>query len=45
MCVLGAITLLVLLQPDLGTAVSMVVLTFTMLFVSGISLSHMVSVL
>jgi len=41
MCVLGAITLLVLLQPDLGTAVSMVVLTFTMLFVSGISLSHM----
>ncbi|MDD5019375.1 MAG: putative lipid II flippase FtsW [Candidatus Omnitrophica bacterium] len=46
MCILGGITLLVLLQPDLGTAVSMVVLTFVMLFVSGVRMTHiLVSVL
>ncbi len=35
MLILGFVTLLVLLQPDLGTAISLVVLVFTMLFVSG----------
>lgn len=39
--VLGAITLLVLMQPDLGTAISLVVLVFTMLFVSGARPSHL----
>lgn len=37
---LGVGTLLVLLQPDLGTAISFVVLVFVMLFVSGIRASH-----
>ena len=35
MMVLGAATLLVLLQPDLGTAISFVVLVMTLLFVAG----------
>ena len=41
MVVLGFVTLLVLLQPDLGTAISLVVLVFTMLFVSGVRPSHL----
>lgn len=40
MLALGAITLLVLLQPDLGTAIALVVLTFVMLYVSGARTSH-----
>ncbi|HAJ57027.1 MAG TPA: putative lipid II flippase FtsW [Candidatus Omnitrophica bacterium] len=43
MMVLGLVTLLVLLQPDLGTAVSLVVLVFSMLFVSGARPIHLVS--
>lgn len=35
MLALGFVTLLVLMQPDLGTAISLVVLVFTMLYVSG----------
>lgn len=42
MMVLGVVTLLVLLQPDLGTAISMVVLVFIMLFVSGVKPLHIV---
>ena len=38
--VLGAAVLLILLQPDLGTAVALVVLTFTMLFVAGCRMRH-----
>ena len=41
MMTLGAITLLVLLQPDLGTTVALVVLTFVMLYVSGIRAAHL----
>ncbi len=40
MTVLGASVLLILLQPDLGTAVSLVVLTFAMLFVAGCRMRH-----
>ncbi len=38
--VLGVTVALILLQPDLGTAVSLVVLTFTMLFVAGCRMRH-----
>jgi len=41
MGVLGAAVLLILLQPDLGTAVSLVVLTFVMLFAAGCRLRHL----
>lgn len=41
MMTLGFVTLLVLLQPDLGTAISLVVLVFTMLYVSGVRPSHL----
>lgn len=41
--VLCFVTLLVLAQPDLGTAVSLVVLVFTMLFVSGTRLMYLFS--
>jgi cell division protein FtsW len=46
MMVLGVVTLLVLMQPDLGTAISFVALVFSMLFVSGARPTHLaVSVL
>jgi len=40
MMLLGSAVLLVLLQPDLGTAISLVVLTFAMLFVAGCRIRH-----
>lgn len=40
MMVLGFVTLLTLLQPDLGTAISFVILAFSMLYVSGVRLCH-----
>ncbi len=43
MLVLGFATLLVLVQPDLGTAISLVVLVFAMLFVSGARCAHLFS--
>jgi cell division protein FtsW len=43
MIILGFVTLLILLQPDLGTAVSLVVLVFVMLFVSGARPVHLLS--
>lgn len=41
MLVLAGVTMLVLLQPDLGTAISFVVLTFSMLFVAGVKPAHL----
>jgi cell division protein FtsW len=41
MMVLGAFCLLVLAQPDLGTAVSLVVIVFVMLFVAGFKVAHL----
>ncbi len=40
MIALGSFALLILLQPDLGTALSIVVIVFVMLFVAGVRLSH-----
>ncbi|MBI5873526.1 MAG: putative lipid II flippase FtsW [Candidatus Omnitrophica bacterium] len=40
---LGLVTLLVLLQPDLGTAISFVVLVFIMLYVSGAKPFHLIA--
>jgi len=42
--VLGAVCLLILLQPDLGTVVAIVMICFIMFFVGGVKLTHMVSV-
>lgn len=41
MLMLGFVTLLVLAQPDLGTAISLVILAFSMLFVSGVRPAHL----
>ncbi|MDP2939396.1 MAG: putative lipid II flippase FtsW [Candidatus Omnitrophota bacterium] len=41
MIVLGTFTLLILLQPDLGTAVSIVAVVILMLFVAGTRLLHL----
>ncbi|MBM3251957.1 MAG: putative lipid II flippase FtsW [Candidatus Omnitrophica bacterium] len=41
MIILGISTLLILLQPDLGMSVALVVITFFMLFAGGIRLSHL----
>ena len=43
MIILGFVTLLVLMQPDLGTAISFVVLVFVMLFISGTRPVHLFS--
>ena len=43
MMILGFVTLLVLVQPDLGTAISLVILVFTMLYVSGARPVHLLS--
>jgi cell division protein FtsW len=40
MAVLGLVALLTLLQPDLGTSISFVVVVFCMLYVSGARLRH-----
>lgn len=44
MMVLGLFVLLILAQPDLGTAVSLSVVVFVMLFIGGIRLSHLLAV-
>ncbi len=41
--ILGAIFILILLQPDLGTALIILVVTLGMLFVSGVRLRHLFS--
>lgn len=40
---LGAVTLLVLLQPDLGTAISFVVIVFSMLYIAGVRPRHIIA--
>lgn len=40
MIVLGAVVGLVLLEPDLGTAIAMAIISVIMLFVSGVKISH-----
>ncbi|MFH1198882.1 MAG: putative lipid II flippase FtsW [Candidatus Omnitrophota bacterium] len=44
MCVLGAVALLILVQPDLGTTVALATVVFIMLFVAGIRPAHLLSV-
>ena len=44
MCVLGLAVLLILAQPDLGTAVSLAAVIVVMLFVAGTRLSHLAGV-
>lgn len=43
--VLGVAVLLILMQPDLGTAVALGVVVFIMLFIAGVRLSHLLYVL
>lgn len=44
MCVLGITALLILMQPDLGTTLAICVLVFIMLFIAGIRVSYLLSV-
>ena len=44
-CVLGLCTLLILLQPDLGTALAIGVVVFIVLFVSGVRVSYLLSII
>lgn len=41
--VLGAVCLLVLIQPDLGTVLAIVAICFIMFFIGGVKLTHMLS--
>lgn len=43
--ILGASVLLILLQPDLGTAIALVVVVFSMLFIAGVRLSYLGSLI
>lgn len=45
MCVLGLAVLLILMQPDLGTSLALVIVVFIMLFVAGVRLSYLASVI
>jgi len=45
MSVLGFMALLILLQPDLGTAVAIGAVVFIMLFVGGMKLSYLLSII
>ncbi len=45
LCVLGLCTLLILLQPDLGTALAIGVVVFIVLFVSGVRTSYLLSII
>ena len=44
-CVLGITALLILAQPDLGTTVALGVVVFIMLFVAGVRVSYLLSML
>lgn len=44
-CVLGLCTLLILLQPDLGTALAIGAVVFIVLFVSGVRASYLLSII
>ncbi|MFH1061618.1 MAG: putative lipid II flippase FtsW [Candidatus Omnitrophota bacterium] len=41
--VLGILSLLIIIQPDLGTVVAMATICFIMLFVGGVRLAHIIS--
>jgi cell division protein FtsW len=41
--VLGSVSLLILLQPDLGTTVALVTVVFIMLFVAGVRVTYLLS--
>jgi len=45
MLVLGTVILLILMQPDLGTAFSLGIIVFIMLYISGIRLQYLFSVI
>jgi cell division protein FtsW len=45
MVVLGLFILAILMQPDLGTAVAITVIVFVMLFVAGVRLAHLFSII
>jgi cell division protein FtsW len=44
-CVLGLMALLILMQPDLGTTLAIGIVVFIMLFVSGVRLTYLLSVI
>ncbi len=44
MFILGAMALLILMQPDLGTVLALGIVVFVMLFVAGVRLSYLLSV-
>ncbi len=43
--VLGTMALLVIVQPDLGTTVSISIVVFTMLFIAGVNINYLLSLL
>jgi len=43
-CVLGLCALLILMQPDLGTALAISIVVFIMLFVAGVRLPYLLSI-
>ncbi len=45
MLILGATALLILVQPDLGTILALGIVVFVMLFVSGVRLTYLLSVI
>lgn len=45
MCVLGFCALLVLMQPDLGTTLAISIVVFVMLFIAGVRLSYLLSLI
>ena len=45
MFVLGLVTLLILAQPDLGTALALGVVVFIILFVAGVRISYLLSII
>jgi len=44
LCVLGATSVLILIQPDLGTVVALAGVVFIMLYISGVRVTHLLSV-
>ncbi len=44
-CILGAYSLLILMQPDLGTTLAMAIVVFIMLFIAGVRLTYLVSLI
>jgi cell division protein FtsW len=44
-CVLGALVLLILMQPDLGSVLAIGIVVFIMLFISGVRLTYLLSLI